>query len=399
MALKLNNLWGAETGGLEEISGTIGSPTVSSSVKHAAGDYSYQLPSGTSIFLDPFDANIASGGNKFIFGCWIYLTDATPASVKSLFYFDESPVNSVGSVAITTGGTVIILDANNSTVRTTGTTLSDATWYFFEFYMEYGTSGACELFIDGVSQGTNSGVDFADAGFSFALVKIGNHDSTIYVDDMYFMSGCSSSADRLGGCEVYAYRSSASGFDWEWGTALDIGTVANMQNVPFNDSTTGGYATSNEARGLAYCNDVGGSAGTGGPYTDTNITGSLKAVKGVWRGKRSGGGGTTHQGTLGNSVASPVLGVDYTYSTVFALSTSLATYRYVMSGINSPGLGPVMPDPTAGEYLSIGLVKSSGGQDWICSDMLGMVLHVPAVSVPQGIVYNPARRYAPFLVR
>ena len=366
MALTINNFWGAETGGMDEASAFTGA-SASTTQKHS-GAYSYKITTNTEEFdLDPFEA-IASGGVKTIIGFWYRTPPVTTV---------DTVVEGFGTTnldfSLNLSSSKLNLRDSGDTVVITGTTvLSTATWYFIEIYVERANSGAAELFIDGVSEGTASAKDFnaITGGLQLKFIGSGTAGDSIYIDDIYFQSGAASSADRLGGCEVISYRSSKTGVTPDTGDDLGSGSWLNTQEIPFNTANVGRYTLDAAGAGSVNTDDVGGSSG-GGPNTDTNLDGTIPALKGIWYAKRDAGTATSHYGLLGNSgdgtTRTPELGLTST-DTIYTWISELTTIV-----------------PTTSEYCKIGFEKSSGGRVFNCRDMLAVILHVPVASVPRDV--------------
>jgi len=379
VALTLNNFWGAETGGSQELYafGNAGASTLAA----RTGTYGYRCPWGSNTYciFSPFES-IADAGSGRIFGFYLDRGPGTAHNQNQTLITGGDFSGSAWdfSIIMDTSNNLIIRDSAESTIRTLTNPLSDDTFHLIEIYWTPTNSGTIEVFIDGVSQGEDTGQDLLDGATAQTLISIGNvsADSATNCDydDLYFMSGATSSADRLGGCEVISYRSNLASATADNSAVLDSGLCSNMQNVPFSDASSAKFTGTIVIAALLACNDVGGSAGTGGPRTDTNITGTIKGLKGVYRLSRSGGGGTAQYGYLGKA---NLLGVPNSIvaSPDFDISTSAANYIFVSTNATR------FPDPTT-EYLVVGMGKDGGGQDIVCYDMLAQILHVPSTSGP-----------------
>lgn len=382
MALTINNFWGAESGGTEELTSVTGSVAASTTQVHS-GTYSYYVPVSANFDVSPFES-VADAGNDYIVGFWFYHSSTARVSCN----------DSVGGTCIEvrqSPTTLSVIDANGSTIDSTSNAPSTNAWHFMELYWQRSATGSYEIFIDGVSITSGSGEDFDNATSTFDEITFNYIGSALYYDDMYIMSGCSSSADRLGGCEVYSYRSNKE--SWtpdDGGDNLNVGaptpstTVGwnNTQVVPFNDNNWAGYDSA--LAGAVNTDDVGGSAGTGGPNTDGNITGSILAIKGIWRMDRGNGGGTAHYGLLGNSVDGTIRSAD------FDPPTSPANYFMVSEWATVV--------PTSSEYCQIG-IECFGPQDFQCYDMLATILHVPAVAAYGFPFQSPLAPFTHLLTR
>ncbi len=358
MAVTINNNWGAETGGMDEASSVV-SATASSAQAHS-GAYSYLCASSAQNFdLDPFEA-VADAGTKCILGFW-YRTPSAFSTLEMAKLWDGT--NQDFSLDQQSDGAVDLQDSAGIT-RINGTTLlSASTWYFIEVYVDRLNSGAAEFFIDGVSQGTTAAQDFNAITGGPVLRFAGTHASaSTYYDDIYFISGATAATDRLGGCEVFGYRSNLNSATPDIGDVLDIGVWKDAQEIPFSTTLYARYEGAGIQAGAVNTDDLGGSS-TGGPSGDTKITGSIKAIKGIWNARRSSGTATTHYALLGNSG-------DGTTRTTVVLGTTNKIYTVVSEAATIV--------PTAAEYCRIGIEKTAGSRKWDCRDMLATILHVPA---------------------
>jgi hypothetical protein len=134
---------------------------------------------------------------------------------------------------------------------------------------------------------------------------------------------------------------------------------------------------------------AGQIAETGGPNGDGHVTydEGIVAMKGAWRMSRSGGGGTTQYGLLGNTGTAIGTG-DRTPD--LNIDTSPANY-FMIKETNLP---------LSTEELRIGFEKDGGGQDLVCQDMLAQILYVPEDIPPAAPPpFNPIRTYQHLLVR
>jgi hypothetical protein len=367
MALTINRFLGAETGGLEELSATSGTVTASNTGGRAIlsnDSWYYQIQDASSyIEYTPFSAGVSDSGGDYILGFAVEFNNLLVA-------FDICEVSdstgAVFSLGLLANGNLVVRDSAGSTIRTITSPFAISTRFYIEVFFQHSNSGTIEVFIDNVSQGSDSSQDLLQSGTIQNIKHYGRTGTNSWYNDIYFGSGATSSADRLGPCEVISYRSSLASATPDNGTALDTGTWANAQEIPFSETNVAAYTASSADSGIVNTDDVGGSAGTGGPNTDANVdVADIKAISGIWRMKRSGGSGATHFGRLGNSgdtasTAEQTADFDPTtaYTNYFHLTEAAARI------------------PASGEYLAIGIEKSSGGQDFDCSDMLAQILHV-----------------------
>jgi hypothetical protein len=255
---------------------------------------------------------------------------------------------------------------------TTDQPVSADTWYFLEFYFQHSDSAAWEVFLNGNSILNGTGADFSRGGTFDTIDFRGQSSANVDYDDIYFGSGATAASDRLGSGEVYAYLSTLASATGDWGTnpVLQTGNWNDAQEVPFGETNVAAFTDITARRGGVDTNDAGGSEGTGGPNTDTNIDGdsNIVAMKGIWRMKRAGGSGAVHYGILGNT-GSAIADSDRTAD--FDPSTSYANYF----DVREDNL------PLSTEYGRIGFEKDNKGQDFDCADMLFQILHVPDAAV------------------
>ena len=241
MALTLNNFWGAETGGLHEATASAGSPTASTTQKNS-GEYSYRVLGGDRIDFSIFES-VASASDNHIIGGWFYFDDATPVT-ESIFLecFATGAAQSIALVIATDGRVGIDPSGVATPTYSAGAVFTSATWHFVELYWQNLASGDAEVFIDGVSQASDTAKDYLTTT-TVDTLRIGSNNSVadMYCDDIYYMSGATSAADRLGPVEVLAYRSSKNSVtaDWIKGANGDLnnGTWLEAQDVPFVDSS------------------------------------------------------------------------------------------------------------------------------------------------------------------
>ena len=387
MALTLNNFWGAETGGAEETSASNGGATISSS-SPITGSYHYVVTTGSTSYFEfsPFesvaDADATDGGG-YVLGFNCILTNAKEALNMPLYDDSASPFLTVetdtsGEIFVRNSAGTIVVTSTSTPFGTLGVQ------HFVEVYFTHSNSGEVTVKVDGTTVATTTGQDFLIVTpFDRIRFAGGGGSATIAFDDLFIMSGATSVSDMLGASEVFAYRSTKAGGDKTVQGAnggLDEGTFADAQEVPFVDVNFAAYTDSLSRGEVVYTNDVGGSAGTGGPDTDTNIEGdsNIIAMKGIWRMKRSGGSGAVHHGVLSNSGDASITTECRTVD--FDPTTAYAQYFDVR----------VTPElPTASEHGAIGFYKDNKGQDFDCADMLFQILHVPSGVVERVVTTIP----------
>lgn len=371
MALTLNQFIGVETGGLEEFPTTAGTPTASTA-QVRSGAFSVLInASGETVSFDPLQL-VASGGTGTIIGFGVWPDSLDPIGDLPMVRFAES-----GGQVMTLffqepdATTIELRNQFNGVVDTFPNSLVAGQWNYVEFFFEHLDSASYELFVDGVSKGSGSGADF-NRGGAFNNVTFSNTgDTTVitYYDDIYVLTGATAASDRLGdtlGVEVFKYQSAkASNVPDDGGGNLDVGNWGDSGETPLNEANVAVYQ--NAGAGAVDSNTADGSPE--GPSGDSRIDGdsNIKGIKGVWRMKRSGGGGSDHFGLLGNNVDGTTRSADFNPDMQFADFFFLSEAATIV--------------PLSTEFCRIGF-ETTGGQDFNCADMWAMILHVPDEVAP-----------------
>jgi hypothetical protein len=356
MALTLNDFSGAETGGLEETSATVGTPTAPTA-NPRSGARAYRLAAGDAIEFAPF-ATVADAGTDYVVGASVSFDDVSPAAAVPFLSLREGAAEFL-RLELTTGGDVLVVDAGGATIRTISGPFTAAAHHFVEVYFQHSASGTVEVFIDDASQGSDSARDLTDGG-TFDTVRFENaaaSAATLDVDDYYLKSGATAAADRFGPVEVFGYQAWPSS-DTDNGSALDLGTWDLAGETPL-DASAGHIVsyTANNKNGSADSDGTGG-----GPSGDSNIDGdsNIKAAKWVFHAQRTNGsnsapflrygdtGGTTDSGDI--------------------LTTDFANHVFLSETTNVP---------SSTQFFRMGGGKGSGGRDVEIGEMWGMLLHVP----------------------
>ncbi|MCH8000583.1 MAG: hypothetical protein IIA34_02825 [Proteobacteria bacterium] len=356
MALALNDFSGAETGGLEETSATVGTPSAPTA-NPRSGARAYRLAAGDAIEFAPF-ATVADAGTDYVVGASVSFDDVTPAAAVPFLSLREGAAEFL-RLELTPGGDVRVVDANGATIRTITGPFTAAAHHFVEIYFQHSASATVEVFIDDASQGSDSAQDLTDAG-TFDTVRFENaaaSAATLDVDDYYLKSGATSAADRFGPVEVFGYQAwPNSGTDN--GSALDVGTWDLAGETPL-DASAGHIVsyTANNKNGSADSDGTGG-----GPSGDPNIDGdsNIKAAKWVFHARRTTGSNSAPFLRYGDTGATTDSGA--------ILTTSFANHVFLSETANVP---------SSSQFFRMGGGKGSGGRDVEIGEMWGMLLHVP----------------------
>jgi hypothetical protein len=354
MALTINNFVGFETGDGAEI--LAGSSFVLGT-NPRTGTYSAGVTANSSIQIDCFGIK-ADAGSNYIAG-YAYETPSVlePSSLWRIFRGWDGSAE-LFSVRKTSDHKLAIYDVGGVVRATSTNTFSTSTEYFIEIYFSiHDTTGSVDVIVDGTSWVSVGSIDTA-TGTALASVYINGCGDTVsyrtYIDDFYFMSGATAASDRLGDCEVYGHVADETTAVFDYGGSVgdrtvDSGTIDNSATIPFSDAAS-------FIRSTASLLD-----GHDGIALDVGITEDPIALKGIWRMKRDGGGGTAHYGLIG------VANGTVNQSADFAPTTAYVNYIDIFE----------TNVPTAAQTLGLGARDDAGGQNYDCSGMIGMVLHVP----------------------
>ncbi len=363
MALTINDFSGAETKGLEETSAIESTVTVNIFTERS-GTYAYKLDSAPSaIEFAPF-ATVSDAGNDYVVGFGFTITDVTPTVTVRFFSLREGTAEFL-ALELQTNTSILIKDANDSTIRTITPSLVANTYSFFEVYFQHQASGIVEVFVDGVSEGSDASQDLTDGGtFDTVLFEIPESSPQAFIDDYYLLSGATAASDRLGDCEVFKYQSAkASQTPDDGGANTSAGNWSNAGETPLSTTNTIEYA---DAGQVGAVDSNAGDGSPEGPKNDARIDGdsNIKAMKGIWHMKRETGGGTEHFGRLGNDVDGTTRSADQDPSVAFANKFMLSEAASVV--------------PLSTQYCRIGIEHVGAGQDYVCAEMWAMLLHVPS---------------------
>ena len=297
---------GASTGDLSRLNQANGTVTADSTIKYT-GAYSYKLNDGSNM---RWPSSATSYTGLMCINAWVrWDTIETTAYSALLEVFQSSNGNISFSLGVGTSK-LKLLNANSSTIETGTTTLVADTWYHIQLTVDVNnSSGAYRLYLDGVQELDGTAQDFTDAGtadYVWFGGCTGTNNEYTYVDDVVVIEDCVDIDDGYNlyyQPRVHRYRSTLASSAGEAGfadTALDAGNWNDTQAVSPVDTGFAEYS-GGTSQGMCMYNDAGGSAGTGGPNTDTEVGDHIVAARYAWRAKRSGGGGTAQWGIASGS--------------------------------------------------------------------------------------------------
>jgi hypothetical protein len=298
MAQIITNFTGFETGNLQELVATGGSPTtVSGAIQGSVGGYGLRLDDGddAELLLDP--GGLKSSPDHFVVGFYIrfnkdFITDT------SLVRFKDA-TETMGSIRIQASDMKIKVGDITSTYGTPSTNaLTNGVWYKFEirWYAANAGSGYGHLYIDDVLVASNTTGDFLGGAVPDRIRWLNQDTGTNLVDIDHCYVKCdtaaSTTADLIGvgdGLEwnVPGYYQTSNAAT-SAGTAPAVGTLVQTGENPLNDTNEAEWTGSTDSATWA----ANGIAPRNGPLTD--ITDTVAAAKWWIRSDRDGGGGTTH---------------------------------------------------------------------------------------------------------
>ena len=379
MPVTINNIFGAETGGAEEVSATTGSPDFTEATVVHSGIRSVLLAGAAT--AAEFRLTTKSGTvEERIIGFAIRTNDTTPTAAVTLCTGNVTGF----SIVLETSGDITVKDVTGTTRITASDPLTVDIFSYIELYWQQIDSGGAELFIDGTSQGTTTGRDFKSVNIDVYVFSGGTTvGEDIYIDDVYDMVDGTAATDRLGGTsasempEVFGYQSSHA-TNQDIGDALANGEWDEAGDTPGVEEANG---TAVELAGASSTTadtdmDAANARGqAGGPSSGSpDVSGTIHAAKFVFNLKRTNGSGTSMGYRYGNDAD----GVTSSGDIEASLTTSYAIFETV-----SEAAAVV---PLSSEDFRIGLeagTTDTGGREIFMADGWAMLLHVPDAAVTE----------------
>ncbi len=369
MALTINNFVGFETQGLEESSSTSGSPDINTTI-HRSGAACLVMDASTDLLNVSCFSGAADAGNDYIIG-FAYRAPTRLAGEEIISVDADDSVLAVGLRINANNGFDLI--GPTASVDSSANDLWEAgKWQYIEIWFEFLETANAKVFLDGVEIINSTARDRITAGTVLDVISI-NSDSSIVklYDDIYFLSGAADETDRLGPVEVYMKQGAQTGTAPDTSaladTTLDEGDWENASETPLDEETqtaAASYTGGTVQEGVVYADGSGDKLGPNGDDRFTGVT--IKAMKGIWRMARSGGGGTAQFGEIGNDGGAAS---DIETTADLDITASFANYEFLTETAATL--------PTLSEHAAIGFSKDGGGQDLDVAEMWVMLLVVP----------------------
>jgi len=364
-ALQINNFTGFETGGDEESGFTTGSPTFPTTAP-ASGDRHAILPGNATRYnLPHLVAGQTDQGGDYIFSFKVRPTgDVTPAAQdQNMALYAEDSGLFIWRLQLNEAGDIEVEDETGAIIRTITAPFNVGTYQLWQVHFQHADPGTIEVFIDGVSQGQDTGQDLTNGGSLGVLagpsvLGVGQTTDDWYFDDLLVQSGAASAADRFTDVEVFKYQSSKlSTTPDDGGTVLNAGDWDEAGKTPLDTTTPNANYTGTGAGAV----DADATNGfPEGPANDARIDGdsNIKAMKAIVNMQRSGGGASDHFILMGNDVDGTTRGVDLDPTTLFV------NYFFVSE------LATIVPLST--EHARFGF-ETTGAQDFEAQEMWAMI--------------------------
>ena len=386
MAFTLHLLDGAETGGLERITLAAG-PTVSTAVRTGTNGFYCFTGHGTAKYVQyslfEYQGSLQGTGN--VAGFRIKGLYPNSATIYQATHANDT--NNISMIALGGGG--IRLRSSGGTTLKDYYGISTTDWSEIGIYWEATATGAWELFVDGVSIDSGT-ADFTTNGTDIEKNKVwfkndSGDTNPSYLDDIYFGSGATSSADVPHGLEIFA--TVGDGSATTGGDTLDAGSWANVQEIPKVDANLASYNAP----------AAGNTDEREAPDTlavQTNLTGAVTDIDddpdspdGLWL---TASGSSTARVTFPTPTGSPTVGA--------ALQNFRVLLRKNATGPSGGGTEDVIPDAITTQTGLTGAITDidddpdapdgdtnwTGGNGWLTTNASNSVLLVTTTNPTNG---------------
>lgn len=355
----------ADTGGLQLISATNGTPTASTAQKRT-GEYSYLLAAADWIEVD-----FTISGQRGVFGA-IYVSALPGSTITIVEVYDFAATPTViAHIDLNSSGDLIFIDQGGTTLGTASAAVSAATWLTIEWLIQNFTSADSRALVDGTQVFSTSTADHRNSDGNLSIVRFNNPSEsgiTIHVDDIVVSSWTVLADDDLGpGAAILGFQPGKNDVTPDFddagvvevsGNDLDIGTWLLPSDVPWNDTTVAAeYTGATAVGGCVACDVDAGDAGLGPAGGNKIVTGVIKAAMWGFRGDRSGGGATTQEIVFGSFDGGTNADMGTGSPKTVTLESGAATTHVVLLEASDAGV------PSATDTFVIG-IANDGGRDW-----------------------------------
>jgi len=358
MARTINKWVTPETGGLEMLDST-----TSISVAGSAGSRYFDVNGNFEV--NGFDY-ISDAGDLEAVGFDILFDRASGSA--TIFPFNHKEVSdanaSIGVRAVIdkTAGTAILNLRDAAGSNLTGTaTLNLGQFYNLALVWQDLDSGTAELFVDNVSQISETAQDFNRGAAPDKYTWFGNATDDVHVKNIWIASGLTAVSDRIVAGEVFAYQNSKASVTPDAGLGGNAATDGDSNNWSVLGETPGSDAAAFTYDGTAEHGVV--SLAAFGAEIDGDA--SILGMAGIWRAEYTGGGSQSHFLGLGDSGD----GDSAARASVTLTSTPTEYFQYRTTDL-----------PTSAQTIRQGF-SNEGGRNLDAYEMWAIILHEPDTTV------------------
>ena len=371
MASTLDFALTCSTGGLEELTDTVGSPTAQSSVKYS-GNYAYSLAgAATNVTIGKTLGDISANSSwTVVFN--VYFTDLAPTSGVYFMWLGTTVSNRHFRLRLLSNGDLRVNSNSGAESYDITSPFSANTWHTVRIDWVKGDAltGKIRVLVDG-SGGENETFDLYGSD-SLNRVSFGgpvSGEGTVYIDScVSWITTEWKPTDVSDDIAVGPSHLSDNTTSTDLGTALDTGTWDNASELPFS--------ATNEVIGSTD-NVEWGTDTDGGTYEGPLNATYSPAVGTVLGGivglsaSRGAGAGTTHTIYGGSTNDTWISGMQ---STAVTVETAVAWHELI--------LDDAAKAPTTSEHFRMGFGKAGGAREWEVDDIVGVLLYEPDSGPP-----------------
>lgn len=331
------------------------------------GTYALSMVYDAEVQFEWFATNRTDNGDYYILGFAIRFTGTYPNATINLVQIENNTGGNHLELELEADGDFVVRDANNTVQATLTDPFEADRWYFIEVAFQNVNSGNLVLHIDGNEEISLSAKDWFysdDIDHYTIRNNATTWGETIFLDNIYTMSGAAGAADFIGPDARIAgpYNNTVAGAT-DVGATLDDGTWADTSVTPPDDVQEAGYSNSGLTFGSTRCDE-----GTRlGPLNGTpDLTGAT-IIAAKWQGRlyRGNGSATTHRFVYGNHT--------YITNVVVQLDTTPESF----SAVSKVG---ATETPEADEIFEIGLRKGSGNREIYSYGLWCFLLYLPSTA-------------------